>query len=842
MSEAALSRIANLISVEDDLSKIENLRQQFIKEKAATDNHLKDATEDQIKSITSNIDQLNRSTRKLNNIKSEINKINDIHTESITNFTEYDMVDKMTQVNQYFGQVKNLYQDISNFNRNLDNIHKLIQTELDIVLNDLSYPLNYIFKIHYNTTQVRNLQDYLEVESGNLSDDLRSLVLNITQPLRKVVQDFDKLLAEIIISATEAFKIGNTELVFKLVKIIDYESEEDTKLILKQELNLSTNPLNVNYGQTRLRKRNYKKFFYDKLESSLVDTFTKCIEHFQDDKMAMYDGLDWLEDELLFVNDTFSQVFPKSWEVNSFIQNVYYNQLHNFTMDIVNTDPPAEDLLKILSYDSHYNKFLAALQPVDDIYGAGNRKSVIKTQQKSIIGEDLKNNVLQDYLRVIVSKMDEWNENLITQELHVFKEREAPPDLYNYSQEIEDLDARDQPVLVQIETSVYVLPDFRTPLKMLKEQADAAADSGYGKILVGVIEHWSKCHISRIARFQELIQVELENYMSIYNNDHLLRKKSRFKRLFGPKEKDSQIQTEDLPQEELSKISREGLVEYLCALGNTFVINTDRLQDKFLPSYKDKVHATYQGNIEQSFRDTLIPSTELNASIITSLVDIITNDLSPALSKIFEKQWYEKGKDAQFGDDDTIADSIVQTIIEYMEEMRQYTCYDIYLVTFTIMLDRFICTYIRCGYENILIGGTKKFDPLDSKRYKTFSDAISRDIDSFFNGLSPLMTRKDTAYLVSSLRAIELLVDLAFYENPMENIPQIWEMEILPVFYNCSVEYVRGILMCRKDMDKNLISLLINQLVKIQKQYHQEVEIPENPTLTLDEFEFESKK
>lgn len=832
MSEGALNRISNLISIEDDLVKISALRQQFSKEKSTIDHKLNSVTKLQINSIISNLTKLNESSSKLTHIKLEINKVNSIYDESIGSIDNYDSIQRMTKANQFFKQVKNLLDDITGFRRNLDNLNSLIKNELDLIIDDITYPLDHLFKIHYNLTQLRNFQDYIEVFLDMLSDDLKAIINNIGTPLKVTVKNFDELLKEIIISLTEAIKEGNTQLVFKLVKIIDFEANEDLKVVLKQNLKLTENMVNIDYAKTRLRKRNYKKFLFDKLEESLIETFDQCIKHFLHDQMLVYDNLNWLEDEIIFVNDTLSQYFPKSWNINSFMQGVYYNKLHNFTMDIIKTDPPAEDLLRILSYDTHYNKFLVALQSIDD-------NKTVKAG-KSIIGEDLKNIVLEDYLKVIVDKMEEWNENLIKSETQTFNRREVPPDLYNYHQVIEDEDANDQPIMLDIETAVYVLPDFKVALSMLKEQADVAAESGYGKILVGVIEHWSTCYIKRVVNYQEVIDEEFDNYMSIYNNERFLIKESKAKRLLRRRKSNDHINLDEMTQEELSQISKEGLIEYLAALGNTFEINTDRLQDKFLLTYKDKVHTTYKGAIEKAFEDTVTPSTELNAQVIRTIVDIIINDLYPALSQLFSKNWYEGSQKTYMTDDDKpMAQMIAETIGEYMEELRGYTTYDIYSVTFNVLLDTFIQAYIKIGIENILHGNGKKIDPGASKKFKSFGEAINRDVSILYTGLEHLFTRKDTSYLLNSLTAIEFLNDLATCENPMDFIPQMWENEILALFYYCSVEYVRGICLCRKDLDKNEINLLVNLLVKIQKQYHERVPLPTMITGTLNDFHFD---
>lgn len=837
MSEAALTRIAHILKVEDDLSKVPELQQQFIKEKSSVDMRLNSTVQVQIESIMSNLTNLNESATKLNSIKGSLSKVNEVYAESITNISQYDMVRQMTSVNQFLTQVKNLYTDISNFKSFLEHIDKLIEDELHYISEDILYTLPNLFHIHYNLSQARNFLDYLEEYSKPLSHDFQTIIFKIISPIKKSIKKFDELLKEIIISITEALKDGNNELVLKLIKIIDFETIEDTKFSLFNSLNVkgSCDFKSINYANFRGSKRNYRKFFYDKLEDSLDETFEKCVEHFANDKMLVYDNLNWLEDELLFVSESLDPLFPTNWEISGFIQNAYYNKLHKFTMEIINQDPPAEDLMKILAYDNHYSKFINELKtPLSNT--ASDNKVSVKKEQKSILGDDLKNIVLEDYLKVIVSKMEEWNNNLIDLESKTFVEREAPPDIYTYHQVIEDEDVHDQLIMLDVDMDVYVLPDFKTQLSMLKEQADVASDSGYSKILVGVIENWSICYIRRALNYQRLIEQEFERYMSIYNNEKFLVRESRTRRLFKRSVSEPEIDLENMTPEEISKISKPGLIEYLTALGNTYEINTDRLQDKFLPNYLGKVHSTYQKTIEQAFRDTLTPSTELNAQVIRTIVDIIVNDLYPSLSTVFTKSWYDDSKSHQ--DEPILAQLVTETIVEYMEELRSHASYDIYLVSFNILLDTFISSYIKIGFENILLGSGKKIDPKAVKKFKSFSEAIGRDVTLFYGGLEPLFTRKDSAYLLNSLKAIEFLGDLATCEDPMNFIPAMWENEILTTFYYCSVEYVRGICMCRKDMEKAQINQLIDQLIGLQKNYHDAVDPPSLPTGTLNDFTF----
>ncbi|EGW31186.1 uncharacterized protein SPAPADRAFT_67273 [Spathaspora passalidarum NRRL Y-27907] len=824
MSDSALSKIGELIKMEDDLVKISSLRQQFLKEKSSLDINLSATTQRQIDAIMDNLSKLNNTSKRLQSIKGNMNKINQIYDESITDIKDYDTIRKMTIVNSFLTQVSNLKGDIFDFKAFLDILNQNISDEYDQLRQSLTYPLPNIFQIHYAYTQARNFTDYMETYSKSLSDDSRSLVLKIVSPMKHTRVLFDELLKEAIISLIEMAKDENYECIFNVVKVIEIEAREDMKVAMMESLKLSHDNSMINYSNFRSSRRNYKKFFYDKLEESLDETFNNCIEYYPE-KMQVYDNLGWLEEELIFVKKSLIMFFPPTWKIDEFIQNVYFNRLHKFTMEVIESEPTAEDLMKILSYDKRYGKFIESLQE-------GKRTP---KDQRSIIGEDLKNVVLEDYLKVIVSKMGEWNRNLMKQETESFRQRSEQPTTYNYFQSYLD-DEQGMAVERQFEADVFVLPDFTTPLTMLQQQADVAAESGYSNILVGVIENWSKCYLERIENFRNILEDEIDRYMSIYNKEKYLIKESAVKRLFKRKPSQAIIDPDALTDEEINEISRPGLIEYLTALGNTFVINTDRLQDKFLPKYKDNVHAHYQDRIQQAIESTLTPSTDLNAQIITAIVEIIINDLYPALSTLFTKKWYEE--DQQTSNDPISAQLIVQTIKEYMQDLRSYASYDMYSLTFNVLLDKFISSYIRIGLENILHGDGKKIDPTAVKKYKSFSEAVDRDIAVFFGGLSDLFTAKDGYYLMTSLRALEFVADIGMCPDPMNDIPHIWEKNILPTFYFCKVDVVRATCLCRKDMDKVQINQLIPELEAIQRGYHANVEPPEVIVTALANIEF----
>lgn len=828
MSEAALSRILNLIKVEDDLSKIETLRQQFQKEKASIDHQLNTATEQQIASLVTSIEHLNVAKDSISSIRGNIERINTVFDESITNVKDYDTIKDVSLMYQTMLQVQNLYTDIANFKQYLDHVHNMIESELTAVSEDLSYPMFNLYRIHFNVTQARNLLEYLESQALTLSDDVQSIVAKIILPIRKIIRSFDELITEVAMSVTEAVKEGNSKMVDVIVRVIEIEAAEDLKASLISDLGLQ-DPANVStddYSKFRAKPRHYKKFFYSKFEQSLTDTFDKCVEHFSHDKLLVYDNLDWLEEELLFVDATLSKVFPDYWNIGEFTNGVYHKKLHHFTMELIKTNPPAEDLMQILAYDQHYSKLVQSLD-------FGDKKD------KSILGETLKASVLEDYMKVIVVKMEEWNKTLIEREDRAFVDRSEPPELFSYVQTLEDLDDEENPISLEVVADVYVLPNFNVTLSMLKEQADVAADSGYGLVLVKVIENWSKCYLERIAAYTAVVELEWDKYIQAYGNEKYLIKESMTRRFLNlQKTKEPEIDWDNLTPEELSKYSSQGFIEYLAALSNTFEINAERLLERIVPEYASKVHSSYLVAIERAVEQTLEPSALLNGLAIRTIADIIVNDLYPALSELFTKSWYENDRATS---DFIMAQVIADTMAELLEELKGYSSVEMFSLLFGIMFDKFVGAYLRIGYQNILHGSGKKIDPTSRKKGTLFADAVHRDVDIFFASLSPLLSRKDANYLMKSLLALEILVTIATCENPLDEVVAIWLGEILDAYYDASVEYVKGALLCRKDVESKRVPPVIAKLEQIKTEHHQNTDRPAAVPSTLTNFDYEQK-
>mgnify|MGYP004709950827 FL=1 len=115
MSDAALARVAALIKVEDDLTKIPLLRLQISKEKASIDANLASSAQLQLELITSNMRELNQLAASLSEIKTNLLRIHKVHEDLTLQIPDYAVIRKLSGINQFLLQTHNSRDDISQF-------------------------------------------------------------------------------------------------------------------------------------------------------------------------------------------------------------------------------------------------------------------------------------------------------------------------------------------------------------------------------------------------------------------------------------------------------------------------------------------------------------------------------------------------------------------------------------------------------------------------------------------------------------------------------------------------------------------------------------------------------
>ncbi|GMM34187.1 SNARE-binding exocyst subunit [Saccharomycopsis crataegensis] len=675
ISDSAIDKIASLLQNEDDLVKTNQFKKQFVQEKSTIDIELRSTFQNQIQTTMSGLKTLQQSQNQIDKIKSNFNKISKVSVENKQSIENFELVNETSKIYDFFNKVNKIYNHILHFNDEIKYINDLIDQDVgahvedneddieDKVIIDTDMTLPNLFKIHYCLNKLRDMKDQLDEYADNVSNDYKSIITKLFYPLKYAVMKFDKILEEIISMLIESCKENNVELILILIKILDVEEREDLKInctltivehrvlgLIKKSMedqgmkytiaskidegsnnkNRTNNPqklkltfqqqqiydknfaniknqLMQNNSITRLKPRNYLDWFFKILEKSVAETFSNCDEHFRDkakDEPGLYfeilDNLEWIFDDLNMVKNFIDiNLVPKRWNFFQKIFDIYTRNCQKLLTNIIDMEPETLIILSILDYDKKYGQFLK------------ESLAFKKSEIKSVIGDDQKEKLLQDYMGLIVGKMKDWMFNLKRTEEDVFIKREAPPDT-------------DEEGLLGFEGSNVVF-------RMFIQQADVAAGSGQGRILAGVIGDFCTILIDRQKSWSGLVQSEVQKLLQ-FNHE--------------------ESQEEGFPG---------GLLEYIVALANDQIRGADfieSMKSKYIKMVSKKYSSTMDENLDNVVEGFINSSKEC----LETLIAIMFDDLTGPFKQIFTKEWYN--------DSGHQAKQICDTLMEYISDIQ----------------------------------------------------------------------------------------------------------------------------------------------------------------------------
>ncbi|ODV64355.1 SNARE-binding exocyst subunit SEC6, partial [Ascoidea rubescens DSM 1968] len=695
---------------------------------------------------------------KMNNIYQFFNSVNSIYNKILTFKDSCDHINGL--INQDLSTI--VEDDEADIEKN--------------IITDVGDLFPNLFKIHFNLTKLRDFKDQLDDYSLNLSSDYKLLILKLFQPLDFIILKFNKLLKEIISGLLESFQVQNYELIIKLFKIIEVEEKEDLKIscILKiidhrahellkknmeengikyinatkiieshnDHINGKTNNNNDNnlpiapkltYQQqqfydksykhlkiqilssnvtSRMKNRNYLKFFFQNLESSINETFQNCQDHFfninsNNNTFEILNNLDWIKIDLLSAYGIQNNLKPPCrWNFFNRIFQIYYDKCQTILSKLIDMEPETLIILNILDFDKDFTSFCK------------NDLNLKKNELKSIIGEETKEKLLSDYLDLIINKMNDWMNNLIKNENKTFIERKNAPET-------------DGEGFLGLEGS-------NIAAQMFRQQADVAAGSGQGKILSGVVVDFCKILIKRQNNWSNILKDEVSKLIMVNNRET----------------KNNNEDGETNPEDEVPG----GLIEYIIALGNDQLRGADMIES-VRNKYVKMVSKKYQDEMEENLNLALDGFINLSKQSLEAIILIMFDDLKPPYSEIFTKKWYnESGTEAQ---------QIVSTLLEYIVDFKTFINPILFDIIIEDIIDELILKYIQALNNQ----DNHSFSNGNEKKKTKNIEKIKLDIGIFYKSLSEFY-----GDLQNKFRMFEYLIDFIFLEDVDELVEKFKEL------------------------------------------------------------------
>jgi exocyst complex component 3 len=317
--------------------------------------------------------------------------------------------------------------------------------------------------------------------------------------------------------------------------------------------------------------KNYRHKLLDAMKASVKAAFERQLEDCQGDFLGLIEELGWIYKDIIRIKDDVDPLFPSDYEIAPFLVKAYHTSLNDTLRKVVDAAPEAKALLELHAWIKEYRVSMKELE----IPSAWLQPALLDGKSQDLI---------EDYVKLIVSKLDEWTTNLMREETTKFQWRTREPE-------------EGQDGLFGMEGVV----DF---FQLVNQQCDLALDSNQGAVLARVVTESAKV-MRRVQ--QEWLSVVAE---------------------------EARLQAEKKPEEVPG-----GLVEYVIALANDQLKSADHAE-ALSARLEQLVSEKYKAVISARLNEAIDGYLDVAKRCTSSLIEFVFNDLRPVTKELITSTWY----------------------------------------------------------------------------------------------------------------------------------------------------------------------------------------------------------
>ncbi|KAI0060745.1 exocyst complex component Sec6 [Artomyces pyxidatus] len=568
---SAAQAVGEYLQSPDDLMKIPAFRKKLEKEKASIDIRLKSGVKEQLGSTRESLRKLFSTRDNVQLIKDEMVTIDRMCNDPQNNVATFDQISRVSMVHRNFEQTEEMVNNLIEMNSRLDALEDMLAADQ----NDLGGPAPNLLPIHYQLNQLEAFRNQTMHQAKKGTANSRNTLTRMFERLNKVIEAFDEYVMELARNLLPIARAGNTEVVVKLVKIAEIEGKEDEKAIairlVKKAAKLdAASKFRSMQANARVIKH-YRSKIMKSVTESIKAKFDDAWTRDEQNPLGFLDSLGWIYQDLIAVERDIVACFPSDWDIYSHFVREYHKALNATIQRLVASAPEASVLLTLHAWLKEYKASMKELEIPPELI----EPPLLDGKEQTLI---------DDYLKLIVKKLDEWSANLMKTEVDEFTARAEPP----------ELDADGQ----------YGMQGAVILFQMVNQQVDAATESGQGVILARVITEVNRVMRGVQDQWTKLIDVEYKKHAE---------------------------KPEEVPG---------GLVEYCIALANDQIKSADyaeALSARVEPLVSEK----YRVTINERLNDAIDGYLDVAKKCTQTLIDIIFNDLKPATKLLFQPAWYD---------------------------------------------------------------------------------------------------------------------------------------------------------------------------------------------------------
>lgn len=319
------------------------------------------------------------------------------------------------------------------------------------------------------------------------------------------------------------------------------------------------------------RIKYYRSKIMKCITESIKDTFEEAYASNEQNPGAFLEDLDWIYKDLIRVEKDLVPCFAPDYDIYAFFVKEYHKALNAIIKKLLASEPEASLLLVLHQWLKEYKKTMKELEVPPEYL----EPPLLDGNEQSLI---------DDYLKLIIRKLDEWTTNLMKTEIQEFTTRAEPPEIDN--------------------DGMYGTQGAVILFQMVNQQVDVATESGQGAILAKVVSETNRVMRGIQNRWTKTLEAEFKKQI-------------------------------EKPEE-----AAGGLDSYSIALANDQIKSAD-YAEILLNRLEPLVSEKYRVTINERLNDAIDGYLDVAKKCIQTLIGVIFNDLKPATKQLFTAAWYD---------------------------------------------------------------------------------------------------------------------------------------------------------------------------------------------------------
>lgn len=472
----SMPKLEDILRHPEDLDKINGLKAEYQRKKAAVDSRLREGLREQLEAVQRSIGILTEGQRQVSKTRDELQAIDKLCAESQDSVEDFAQIDKLARIQWHFDATLMMKKGLENFGADLQEVEELLREDDD----DLENQPN-LLKVHMQISRLRDFRDEAmdQIQKSRDSSSEETL-MEYFQGLDSAIDWFDDHLGTACMNLIPLVQEDNRSMVVRLAVVVRNEEKNDETVKALQEAqkdhkDLASRFKSMNIGPKTVR--GYKDKFLQAIEFYAQNQFSNTKDEFLEDPDHMEKSFRWFFNDLFTVQQGMQALMPKKWRIYKTYTDIYHRMMHDFLVEFID-DPevPADNLLKIIHWSDKYYKKMKKL-------------GWTPAELQPNILDDREPELVRQWQSVIINAVEEWMDRIFDTDKKSLVERQA--------------DALDTNADGYFRTKTQA-----DMWRMLHEQIMAAGQSERADVVEGVIDAMFRALKGRQSAWQALIDEE----------------------------------------------------------------------------------------------------------------------------------------------------------------------------------------------------------------------------------------------------------------------------------------------------------------------------------------------